>query len=178
MSLTGIFESFDGLAGDGSWLGNNTEHVKAADLNKLRNSLRMAAAGSFGGSLPVGGSLIDGLVGTSALDAINAIEFVINNSSGYLTSSTGFSASLTIWCRVESTGVSFTPRLYNVTDAAVVTTTGAVACTATNADYSGTNQKQTFTFAPASGVKTYKIQGTPTSSTGQVWFAGWRSQTI
>lgn len=178
MGLTGVFADFAGLGSGGSWLGNLTERVGATQLTQVRNDLNMAAAGSFGASVPVGGSLIDGLVGTSALDALNAIDFTIDNTSGYLTSSTGFSAALTIWCRVESSGVSFTPRLYNVTDAAVVTTTGAVACTATNADYSGTNQKQTFTFAPASGVKVYRIQGTPTSSTGQVWFAGWRSQTI
>ncbi len=69
---------------------------------------------------------------------------------------------LTVRARIEvrtlAAGTSITPRVQNITDA---TTAGTgVACTATNADYTGTNQKQTVTLTVAAGIKTYRLQAT------------------
>ncbi len=57
-----------------------------------------------------------------------------------------------------ASGISVTPRVYNVTDASVPSQSGAAACTATADDFSGSNQKQTISFTPATGKKKYVIQ--------------------
>lgn len=66
-------------------------------------------------------------------------------------------------CRVDA-GEAVTPRVLNVTDA---TEAGVgVTCTATDADYSGTNQIQVITVTLASGAKKYRLQGFLASGVG------------
>jgi hypothetical protein len=48
-----------------------------------------------------------------------------------------------------------------------------VACTATAADYSGANQKQTITVTLASGIKKYRLQGTPSNTTNATFVIGY-----
>lgn len=71
-------------------------------------------------------------------------------------------SGLTVRARVEvrtnNPGVSITPKIRNVTDATDAGT--GAACTATAADFSGTNQKQTITITLASGIKKYRLMYT------------------
>jgi len=47
-----------------------------------------------------------------------------------------------------------------------------VSCTATNADYSGTNQKQTIAVTLTTGTKKYRLQGTPGATTDDTFLIG------
>jgi hypothetical protein len=63
-------------------------------------------------------------------------------------------------CRVSNAGITITPKLwYAATEAALIsapvaaTISGEAACSATNSDYSGTDQIQTVSFTIPSGAK-------------------------
>lgn len=45
--------------------------------------------------------------------------------------------------RVSNVAITVTPKIYDITAAALATTSGAAACAATDEDYSGLNQQQT-----------------------------------
>lgn len=69
------------------------------------------------------------------------------------------SSGLTIRAQVEVRAngtTTATPSIYNVTDA--VTEVTGVACSATNTDYSGSNQKQTLAISVQSVKKVYRMQ--------------------
>jgi len=83
---------------------------------------------------------------------------------------TGFTVQARAEVRTLNAAVSITPRVQNVTDA---TTAGTgVSCTATNADYSGTNQKQTIAVTLTTGTKKYRLQGTPGATTDDTFLIG------
>lgn len=170
--LTGVHLPWNGPGG-GAWIGNNTEHVTATSMNKVRNDLNMMASGTFGRSHSVGGSLTRGLVTAAATDVLDALDFEIDNTSSYVSGTSGITISVTVWVRVENAGISVTPRIYNVTDAGVATTSGSAACSATTADFTGTDSKQTLLLTLAAGVKKYRLQITPSAATYQVFAAGW-----
>ncbi len=170
--LTGIFAPGN-APGGAAWLGNSTERVGATYLNKLRNDLNQAASGTFGRSHFVGGSLTRGLVTAAATDVLDSIDFEIDNTSSYVSGTSGITVTVTVWVRVENAAISVTPRIYNVTDSGVATTSGAAACSATALDFTGTDSKQTLVLTLAAGVKKYRLQITPSAATYQVWAAGW-----
>lgn len=178
MSLTGVFSSFDGLGGSGDWLGNSTEHVAAAHLKKLRDFQRMAASGAFARNQYVGGDWNAGVDASSAgdVDVLRAVPFVIDNTSSYLSGSSGLVVQIRYYVRVSNAGITVTPKivygtaLTNLTNAATIS--GQAACSATNSDYSGTDQIQTVAFTLPAGVKMFKprftIGGTPAAGY-QAW---------
>lgn len=174
MSLSGNFSPVNGLGGSGQWLGDLTESVGAETLNKIRHALNMAAAGVFARAIPIGGSKSRGLMAGAVIDAIDAVDFEIDNTSSYVSGSGSLTVPITVHVRVESASLSVTPSIYNVTTAANATVSGAAACTATNEDYSGTNQKQTLLLSLATGVNVYRLRFTPTSASYQFWGMGWR----
>lgn len=116
---------------------------------------------------PLGGSRNTslGLV-ASAQNAPDWLDVEIDG-----TSLSGLTATLRVEVRTLAAGTSVTPRIYNVTDAAAAGT--GVACTATAADYSGTNQIQTIAVTLASGVKKYRLQGTPSNTTNPTFCIGY-----
>jgi hypothetical protein len=83
----------------------------------------------------------------------------------------GFTAQARIECRTMAAGTSITPKVRNMTDGTDAGT--GVACTATAADYSGANQKQTITVTLASGIKKYRLQGTPSNTTNATFVIGY-----
>lgn len=102
----------------------------------------------------------------SAQDAIDYIDIELDG-----TNLGGLTKQLRVEVRTANAGTSVTPRLRNITDS---TDAGVgVACTATNADYSGTNQRQTITLTLASGVKKYRLQLTPSNTTNAVYGIGY-----
>lgn len=81
----------------------------------------------------------------------------------------GFTKQLRVECRAGA-ATAVTPKLRNMTDS---TDAGVGAsATGTAADYSGTNQKQTITVTLASGVKKYRLQGTPANTTDPTFVIG------
>lgn len=87
------------------------------------------------------------------------------------TSLGGMTARLRVECRTANAATSITPKLRNVTDS---TDAGVgAACTATAADYSGANQKQTVAVTIAAGVKKYRLQGTPGNATNPTFVIGY-----
>lgn len=80
----------------------------------------------------------------------------------------GFTVRVRVEVRTANAGTSVTPKLRNITDAsdAVV----GAACSATT--YAGTNGIQILTFTPASGVKKYRLQLTPSNTTNDVFGIG------
>lgn len=102
----------------------------------------------------------------SAQDAVDWVDIELDG-----TNLGGFTKQLRVEVRVGNAATSVTPKLRNVTDGTDAGT--GVACSATNADYSGTNQKQTITVTIASGVKKYRLQLTPSNTTHPTFGTGY-----
>lgn len=81
----------------------------------------------------------------------------------------GFTKQIRVECRAGA-GTAVTPKLRNVTDSSDAGV--GASCTGTAADYSGTNQKQTITVTIASGVKKYRLMGTPANTTDPTFEVG------
>ena len=175
MALKGTFDGLEGLGLGGMWLGDLTEYFSATKVNHLRQALYLFAAGTFYRSVPIGGSRSCGLRYSGVIDAVDAVEFEIDNTANGVSDSVGVQIPITVLARVEHISIAVTPRIYNVTLGAVATTTGGTACAATAEDYSGTDQRQTLLLTLQTGVNVYKLQFTATDSTYQFWGQGWRS---
>lgn len=101
----------------------------------------------------------------SAQDAIDYLDIELDGDE---------LAGLTCQLRVEvraGAATAVTPKLRNVTDGTDAGT--GTSCSATNSDYSGTNQKQTITVTIAAGVKKYRLQLTPANTTNGVYGIGY-----
>lgn len=175
MALKGKFQGLEGLGTGGIWIGDLTERFSASRINELRQALYLFAAGTFHRSVPIGGSKSRGLMFSGTIDALDAVEFEVDNTSNGVSASDGLVVPVTVHLRVENAALAVTPRIYNVTQAAVATTTGGAACAATAEDYSGTDQRQTLLLTLQTGVNVYKLQFTATSASYQFWGQGWRS---
>lgn len=125
--------------------------------NRFRENLIALASARIVHSL--GGSRATALpLVASAQDAIDYIDAEIDG-----TALGGFTKQARVEVRTTNAATSITPRVQNTTDA---TTAGTgVACTATNTDYSGTAQRQTIALTIATGIKKYRLQGTPQNTT-------------
>ena len=175
MALKGPFVGLEGNGTGGLWIGDKTEYFTATRVNQLRQALYLFGAGTCHRSVPIGGSRTRGLRYLGAIDAVDAVLFEIDNTNNYVGSSTAVTIPITVWVRVEDAALAVTPRIYNVTTAAVATTSGATACTATAEDYSGSGQRQTLLLTLPTGVNTFKLQFVSTGAAYQFWGQGWRS---
>jgi len=133
--------------------------------NKIKNNV--IALASMREQKNLGGSRLTSIpLAAVATDAVDYIDVEIDGTQ---------LAGLTIQARIEvrttNAGTSVTPKVRNVTDATDAGT--GVASTATAADYSGTNQKQTIALTIASGIKKYRLQLTPSNATNQVFGIGY-----
>ena len=132
--------------------------------NLLRaNAIALASRTALYG---LGGSRITALPQVaSAQDAVDWRDVEIDS-----TNLAGFTARLRVECRVMNAATSVTPKLRNVTDSTDAGT--GAACSATNSDYSGTNQKQIVAVTLAAGVKKYRLMGTPNNTTHPTFVIG------
>lgn len=133
--------------------------------NKIKNNIIALASRRachfLGGSRNTSVPLV-----ASAQDAVDWVDIEIDG-----TNLTGLTLALRVEVRTANAGTSVIPKLRNVTDSTDAGT--GVASTATNADYSGTNQKQTITVTLAAGVKKYRLQLTPQNTTNPVFGIGY-----
>lgn len=141
--------------------------------NQVRNNFILLARGIIGRDQYWGGDDTVGIISDEVFDALNqGSGFEIDNTNNQLSGSSGAVTQVRCRLRVGNSSISITPSVYNVTDAVTVTSTGGAACSATNTDFSGSNQEQTLAFTPASGKKRYRLQGTPSASTYPSWLSG------
>lgn len=133
--------------------------------NEQRQNL-IVLASTRGGSRQLGGSRYFANVpasGTADVFDYRDVEIDGTNLGG-----------LTIEARVEvrtgNAATSITPKIRNVTDGTDVVV--GVACTATNADYSGAAMKQNLTMVLATGVKKYRLQYTTNNGSNPVFAHG------
>jgi hypothetical protein len=128
-----------------------------ARYNKLKDSIIANAHAVF----PLGGSRTFALpVGGGAQDAVDYVEFEVPTSA-----SGGHVFKVVCEVKTENAATTVTPRLYNVTDAAV-TWTGS-ACTSTAW---GTYQVSS-TLTIAAGKK-YRLQFTKSDDVYEAWGTG------
>ncbi len=147
--------------------------VDYATFNRLRADLTLLMLGIISRNQYGGGDDNTGILASSATDVLHQGDgFEIDNTSNQLSGSTGVVIQVRVRVRVENAGITVTPRIYNVTDSSVPTQSGAAACSATAADFSGSNQQQTISLTPVSGKKKYKVQITPSAATYQAWASG------
>jgi hypothetical protein len=113
---------------------------------------------------PLGGSRSTAIFNNVATDAQDYIDFVPRTGEF-----TGATVQAVVEVRTLDGGTSVTPKIRNLTDStdAII----GLACTATNADYSGTNQRQTLGFTPVAG-KRYRLMLTPSNATNGVYGIG------
>lgn len=109
----------------------------------------------FGGSRQISVPLV-----AAAQDAIDYFDIDLDGSAGYV-------VTVKVEVRTSNAATSVTPKVRNITDAS--DSVVGSACTATAADYSGANSKQTLTLVLAAGVKTYRFQLTPQNVTNPVY---------
>ena len=98
----------------------------------------------------------------------DALDYVDVEIDGTNAGGTTYQARVEV--RIGRTGLTITPRILNVTDATVAGT--GVARSAANADYTGTNQRQTIALTIASGIKKYRLQYTISGLPGDSWATG------
>jgi hypothetical protein len=115
---------------------------------------------------PLGGSRNQALQHNAVIEAYDYLDIEIDS-----TELEGLRVIARVEVRVENVGLSVTPQIYNVTDASVAGT--GAACAATAADYSGTDQKQSFSVTLGDGVKKYRLRLTPSNNTYQFWAIGY-----
>ncbi len=140
---------------------------------KLRSDLNLLMLGIISRNQYGGGDDVTGILASVATDVIGQGDgFEIDNTSNQLSGSSGVVIQVRVRLRVENAAISVTPRIYNVTDSSVATTSGAAACSATATDFSGSNQQQTLALTAVSGKKKYKVQITPSAATYQAWASG------
>lgn len=121
--------------------------------NKFRENLLALASARF--TYHLGGSRQTALPQVvAAQDAVDYVDIELDS-----TQLGGLTVQARVECRTANVATSVTPKIRNITDG----TDAAVgaACTATDTDFSGANQKQTLPLTLAAGVKKYRLQGTP-----------------
>lgn len=139
-----------------------TNHV-----TPLKEQIDLWMAGDLCRNRYVGGSMTYDLDATTTgtFDLKPWIPFGVDNRSNRLS---GFSdangAVLVVQVRflvqVSDAGITVTPKVYDITAAALATTSGGVACSAIADDYAGTNQQQTLALTLPNAHHYFKPQVT------------------
>jgi hypothetical protein len=153
------------------WLGSGVAGAIAVGddwdrpvIEGLRQNIRVMA--KLPSVWPLGGSRNNALQHTAVIEAYDWLPFYFDG--------TEYQTGATIRARVEvrtaNAATSVTPQVYNFTDTSVAVT--GAACTASDADYSGSNMRQTLSFTPAVGLKEYRLRLTPSNNTHPVYAIG------
>lgn len=135
-----------------------------ANIQPLKEQIDLIMLGSWCRDLPVGGSSIDGIDGSTSGDKflLGARPVRIDNSNAQLSGFTDANGATLVvnfiyFCRVSNAGISVTPKVVYGTSMSdlvtVATISGAFACTATGDDYTGSFQVQTVSLTLPSGAK-------------------------
>lgn len=112
---------------------------------------------------PLGGSRETALFSASAIEVPSWIDFVPRTSEF-----DDATVQAVVEVRTLNSGTSVTPKIRDMAGSDAVV---GSACTATNADYSGTNQRQTLSFTPVAGHR-YRLMLTPSNASAGVFGIG------
>lgn len=175
-------------SGSGGALADGDELLLTPHWTPLRDFMDLMMAGVLQRNLFVGGSELVGIpaAATGDVTLYDFVPWVVDNTdsavSGFSDTPPGAATPATIvvrvrfLVRVSNAAINVTPKIWygsaqnSITT--VATISGTAACSATNSDYSGTNQMQTVTLTLPAGVKYFKagltIAGTPAADY-QVW---------
>jgi hypothetical protein len=184
--MSRTLKRFHGTGSGGAWIdGNyfkNTTH-----FTPLRDDVDLLLAASLHKNLFVGGSENVGIPAEATGDVTlyDWVPWLVDNTGSQLSGFTdsppsGSAATLVVQVRflvrVSNAAINVTPKiLYGPSMTSIPSTatiSGTAACSATNSDYSGTNQIQTVTLTLPSGVNYFKAKLTVagTAAAGyQVW---------
>lgn len=157
------------------------------DANRIRDSLDKLALATLQRNIFAGGSSLTGIDASASgdVDLLDWAPLEIDNTSAQFS---GFSdsngavlvARFRFLVRVSNGAITVTPKLRYGSTITTITTaatiSGDAACSATDEDYSGTDQYQTVTVTLPSGKKLWKPQltigGVPAAGY-QVWGRAW-----
>jgi len=154
-----------------------------ADANQMKVCIDKTSLGCFVRGHRLGGTDMVG-IDVNADGDVDLYEwdpYPIDNTSGHFSSFSDANGASLIFrvrfrIRVSDAAISATPKIrYGTTTGGattVATLSGAAACSAVDADYSGTNQQQTVSVTLPSGVNFFKAQLTIASTGGNpytVW---------
>jgi hypothetical protein len=131
--------------------------------NNIKNNIVAVASARLRSSL--GGSREIGILAAVASDAVNYVDVELDGSQ-----LAGFTIRARVQVRTLNATTTVTPKVRNITDGSDAGV--GVACSATNADYSGSNQKQTIALTIPAAVKTYRLQLTPSDALNAVFGEG------
>lgn len=181
--MSRVLKRLNGSGALGIWVDLD-EFLMDTHATPLRDALDLLSLAAVQRNLYVGGSELTGIPATATGDVVlyDYVPWLVPNDNnqigGYVDSAGG--ATLTrqvrVFARVSNAAINITPKIWYGSSMTAITTalslTGAAACSATNADYSGTNQIQTVTFTLPTGAKYFKvgftIAGTPAADY-QIW---------
>lgn len=136
------------------------------DVNELKDREDALAQVRFQHHL--GGSRSQGVLSASYVAVPDWIDVELDGT--YLA---GLTCRVRVELRTADAATSVTFRLYNVTAGAAMTLSPvAASCTATNTNYSGTNQVQSCTFTPTTGVNKYRLQIVGGNATNEIYAIG------
>ena len=122
------------------------------DINEIKNNT--IALARHREHKYMGGSKLSSLLKSATVqDCVDGLDIEIDG-----TDVSGLTVECEVEVRTEDAGTTITPQVYNVTDDSVAGT--GTACSVTTADYSGTNQRQSFTVTLLTGVNVYRLRAT------------------
>lgn len=152
------------------------DKMTRARAQVLKDTIDLLLASSLPSNLFVGGSENLGVPATATGDKTlyEFVPWMADNRSNRLTGFTDANGATLVvqvrfLLRVSNAAISITPKIWYGSTMDAITTaatySGAAACSATNSDYSGTNQIQTVALTLPNGLKYFKagftIAGTP-----------------
>lgn len=137
----------------------------------LIDDIRLLCSAALFRDLPCGGSEENGIPITATGDIVlpSYNPFQINNVNSQLSGFTNangatFAATIVFYLRVSSASINITPKVWRATSRGnlisaptVATISGTAACSATNSDYSGTNQIQVITLTLPAALAYWKV---------------------
>jgi hypothetical protein len=161
--MSRVLKRILGAGTNGAWL-NPDEFNLTGGFQPLKDDTELLLLGAIQRNVFAGGGMIDiDASATGTFDLPGWLPIEIDNQNNQLSGFTDpYSAVLVVQfrflLRVSDAAINITPKIYDITATALATQSGAVACSATSEDYSGSNQQQTVTLTLPNAKHTFKPQ--------------------
>lgn len=175
----------------GVFVADTDEFKEASGYTPLRDSIDAVLGALFQTNVPLGGSEVTGIKAEATGDSVvlDWVPWLVQNANSQMSgfsdappsgSAAAFVAQVRMFLRVSNAGITITPKVWYGSTMGAITTaatiSGTAACSATNDDYSGSNQIQTVTITLPAGTKYLKlgftVAGTPAAGY-EAWARGW-----
>lgn len=163
--MSRVLKRILGQGVSGAWLDPDTFDLPTG-YQPLKDNLELLMLGALQRNVYAGGGVTEiDASATGTFDLPGWLPIEVDNTNNQLSGFTDpYSAVLTVRYRfllwVSDATINITPKIYDITAAALATQSGAVACSATSQDYSGTNQQQTVVLTLPNASHSFKPQVT------------------